>query len=404
MIMNSPEFKLTEQHQRTMIWTLLGLMPIIGMAIDLIAPSLPAISIALQVSAHVSKDLISIYLLGYAFGNFCTGILTDALGRRKLLLWSLAGFTVISIGPIFFPSIQILLWVRLLQGVTLGAISVLVRAIFADILPTEKLIKLGPIIAAMWGIGPVLGPVIGGYLQYYVGWQAGFCFFTFMSLIGFLAIFFIVPETHLLLQPLRLQTIKNNLAEIVENKIFLAMVLLMGLTYALIIVFNTAGPFLIQTVLQHTPVFFGHLALMLGLVYLLATLLCRYFLKRHQVEQLLFISINFGFIVTLILFVFSYYYRTNINFIAIVCAVMFFACGFVFPLAMGKGISVFRHIAGTATATMYLLNVSITSAAAFFTSFIIVQNIISLMWIFVTLLTLCMLIYWLMIYRGQVNS
>ena len=87
-----------------------------------------------------------------------------------------------SLAPVVFPSIQVLLIARFLQGVTIGAAAVITRAVYSDILPPEKLIRLGPLLATMWGIGPIIGPMIGGYLQFYFGWQAGFCFFAVISL------------------------------------------------------------------------------------------------------------------------------------------------------------------------------------------------------------------------------
>lgn len=70
-------------------------MPIIGMAVDLVSPSLPAISINLRISSTIAKDVISIYFLGYALGNFITGFLADAFGRKKLLRISLFTFFII---------------------------------------------------------------------------------------------------------------------------------------------------------------------------------------------------------------------------------------------------------------------------------------------------------------------
>jgi MFS transporter, DHA1 family, multidrug resistance protein len=55
-------------------------------------------------------------------------------------------------------------------------------------------------------------------------------------------------------------------------------------------------------------------------------------------------------------------------------AIMFFGAAFVFPLSMGKGMGIFRHISGTSNATMYLINVLITSLHAFLASFFVVQN------------------------------
>ena len=86
-----------------MMWTLLLLSPIIGITVDLVAPSLPAIAAGLHVSPSLAKGVISIYLLGYALGNFFTGFLTDALGRQKLLRIGLLGFLLASLAPVVFP-------------------------------------------------------------------------------------------------------------------------------------------------------------------------------------------------------------------------------------------------------------------------------------------------------------
>lgn len=85
----------------------------------------------------------------------------------------------------------------------------LARSICSDVLKPEKLARMGMVIGTMWGLGPVLGPIIGGYLQYYFGWTAGFYFFAIVELIEFIAVFLIVPETHFNRHPLNIQTIKR---------------------------------------------------------------------------------------------------------------------------------------------------------------------------------------------------
>ena len=362
-----------------MVWTLLLLSPIIGMAVDLVAPSLPAIAAGLHVSPSLAKGVISIYLLGYALGNFFTGFLTDALGRQKLLRIGLLGFLLASLAPVVFPSIQSLLIARFLQGMTIGGAAVVARAIYSDILPAEKLIRLGPLLGTMWGLGPVIGPVIGGYLQFYFGWQAGFFFFGLISLAMLIAIFIVIPETHFNRHPLHIKTMRKNLVETLSHKIFLALIILMGLTYSLIIVFNTAGPFFIQTQFHNSPVFFGHLALCLGLIFLLSTILCRFLLRQFKAEQLFLVTINVLFGIAFLLVIASYFFSKNIILVSLGSALMFFGTGFIFPVSMGKGMALFRHIAGTASAVMYFINVLLTSLASFLISFVNMQSAIPLM-------------------------
>ena len=390
---------LSQKQTKVITWVLLCLVPIVGMAVDLIAPSLPAISNDLHVSNGIAKDVISLYLLGYALGNFITGFLTDAWGRQKLIRLGLIGFIVASILPVIFKNIEIVLFARLAQGFTIGCVAVINRAILSDILPSSELTRLGVLIGTMFGLGPVIGPVIGGYLQFYFGYQACFGFFAIIAFIGLIAVFFFVPETHFNRHPLKITTIKHNLKEVFSHKHFMALVIIMGSVYSLLIAFNTIGPFLIQTKLNYTVVYFGHIALYMGLVFLLTTFISRYLLSKFQVEQIFFVIINLIFVLSIITLILCYFLDTNILMISIASGMMFSTCGFLFPMSMGKGLSLFRHIAGTATATMYLINILMTSLTAFILSFINIKTAIPMMWTYFLLVLICMIVYWTVIHK-----
>ncbi len=391
---------LSEKRTTLIIWTLLGLMPIVGMCVDLIAPSLPAISHNLNISTGITKDIISIYLLGYGLGDFFTGLLTDSLGRQKLLRLSLFGFFISSLLPLFAPKIEVLLVARFLQGFTIGSVAVVARAILSDILPTEKLVRMGTLIGAMWGFGPIIGPAIGGYLQFYFGWEATFVFFAIIVAIAFIIAFFVIPETHSNPTAFKLRVVRNNIREILSHQLFVAMAILMGLAYSLIIVFQTSGPFLIQTIMGYTPVFFGNLALVLGVMFLTATFICRSLLKKYETNNLLFAITNSLFAISIIALIISCFFDNNVILIAIISGIMFFGCGFTFPMSMGKGMSLFRHTAGTASAIMYLINILISSSSSFIISFINIHNTIQLFLIYFVILSLIFITYWKMVHKS----
>ena len=385
---------LSARYTQRIFWSILLMMPIIGMAIDLIAPSLPAIAYDLQISNKVVKNVISLYLVGYALGNFVTGLLTDALGRRRLLRIALSSFIVVSVLPVVLPHIAMLLFVRLLQGFLLGSVGVLVRAISSDILSPKKIVSLGILIGTMWGLGPVVGPVIGGYLQFYIGWKAGFCFLAMMTFFVSIGIFLIVPETHTHPQPLNRKKITLNLAEVFKHRAFMSLTTLMGLAYSLIITFHTAGPFLIQKSLGYSSIFFGHAALYLGLAFLVATFVCRYALKVYMFEKILFVIITGSLTIVCIMLMLAYFFPQSIALIVIASGCMFFMCGFIFPMSMGKGISFFQSIAGTAAAVMYLVNILMTGLAAFLVSFVKMHSAIPMLWIYFVIVLLSAGVYW----------
>lgn len=396
--MTTVSLALSASRRTAIVRILLCLLPVIGMVVDLVSPSLPAITQALHTSQTLGQDLISLYLLGYALGNFVTGFLTDAWGRRHLLLAAMSGFILASLLPVCWPSIGMLLLTRCLQGLMIGSISVVARSIYSDVLAPSELVRLGVLTGSMFALGPIIGPLLGGYLQVWFGWQACFVFLAGLMALLLLLIRRIVPETHFNRHPLRLTTIRRNLAEVLRHREFMGLVLMMGAVYSLSIAFNTVGPFLIQGRLHYSPIVFGHIALLLGCAFMLATFLCRWLIGRFAVERLLAVA-------TLLLLGVALGgllagWGLGGDHLALLCtvsALMFCAQGFIFPMSMGKGLAMFGHIAGTATALMFLINTLMTSLTAFVLSLLPISNPQDLLWVYLVLSLVCLLAHRMLI-------
>lgn len=93
----------------------------------------------------------------------------------------------------------------------------------------------------------------------------------------------------------------------------------------------------------------------------------------------------------------SYYFSQSVILIALASGAMFFSVGFIYPMSMGKGLSLFRHIAGTASAMMYLITMALISLTAFLASFIEIHSAIVLMQLYAVLLFIGVVVYWLML-------
>jgi DHA1 family bicyclomycin/chloramphenicol resistance-like MFS transporter len=387
----------SEKRTGLIVFVILSLYPLIGMGIDLISPSLPAISHSLNISNDFSKNLITFYLIGLMLGNFIVGFLSDALGRRKLMLLGLLVFVVVSLLPAIFGKPLVLLFARFFQGFAIAAFAVSSRAVLSDILPQDRLVRTATLIATMWGIGPIAGPIIGGYLQFYFNWQACFYFFAFMGLLGLIAVIFVVPETHFRRQPLQFHQLKNNFITIMTHRVFVGIIILMGITYSLLVVFNTLGPFLIQSSLGYSPVYFGHIASVMGLTFLSGTFLCRQLIKQIPPEKIFLYAICFVTVVAVISIIVSFFHERDIWVIIVPSLFMFLGCGIIYPAAMGKGLTLFRHLAGSGTAVMNLINVAIVSLVSLIMSFFYVDNAVPLMLIYFGLMILAAIIYYYLI-------
>lgn len=384
---------LSAKQVSRIVWVVLALYPMIGMGVDLIAPSLPAISFNLHVSHTIAKNLIAVYLLGFALGSFICGFLSDVFGRRKFLIGGLFVFMLVSLAPPLFPFPTILLLARFLQGLTIAGAVISVRSVLSDVLDQEQLMRVAPMISILWGIGPIVGPVIGGYLQHYFNWPACFYFFTIISFVELISMLMVVPETHSHYQSFDLKQIGRNLLTIVSHHQFLGVVILMGILYSLMIVFNTLGPFLIQKELGKTPIYFGHLALCLGTVFLLGSLACKYLLKYYRPEKIIFISLWIFLLIAVADLMLAYLHSQSMLLIVVSSLLMFLASGIIYPSAMSKSLVLFQHQAGTSGALTILIVQLTTSTSAFLMGFVDAKTAISLMVIYLIAIVLSMIIY-----------
>lgn len=133
----------------------------------------------------------------YAFTQFIfspvVGNLSDKYGRRPIILISLFGFTIDYIFLALSPNIYWLFIGRIIAGIT-GASITTASAYIADISTNEDRAKNFGLIGAAFGVGFIIGPVIGGFLGHY-GSIVPFYAAAVLCLINFLYGYFILPES-----------------------------------------------------------------------------------------------------------------------------------------------------------------------------------------------------------------
>tara|TARA_R100000005_G_scaffold48815_1_gene23398 strand:+ start:7469 stop:9022 length:1554 start_codon:yes stop_codon:yes gene_type:complete len=153
----------------------------------------------MQGTMSATQDQISWVLTSYivaaAIMTPPTGVLAARLGRRRLFIIMVIGFTITSMLCGAAASLTEIVVFRLLQGVFGAGLVPLSQAILLDTYPTEKHGSA----MAIWGmgvmVGPILGPTLGGYLTEYYNWRWVFYInlpFGILALLGILAF---VPET-----------------------------------------------------------------------------------------------------------------------------------------------------------------------------------------------------------------
>ena len=375
---------------------LLIIVPLLmGMGVDLYVPSLPAITHYFHVNSGLTQLTIGFYVLGYGVGQLFLGVLSDSFGRRKILLLSGIFYMLFSLSASISPNIYMLILCRFLQGVCIAGLGAVCRAMAADcFLDKLALTKAITYYSISWALGPIIGPFIGGYLQHYFNWKADFYFFFLYGLFVFTYIVFLVPETFFDLQPFHPVKIFRIMKKISISPLFLIYTFLASLIYGILVVFNVIGPFLIQGELKYSAVSYGYIALFLGLLYFLGNILNRYLINYFEPTKVSYFAIVCAFPIMLIALFFDRFINMNLINILIPILLLFFCCGIALSNTTARCMSLFREMAGTASAVFGFFMAGGVALMTFIATGVLKTNTqIPMMITFVIIITLSIILF-----------
>lgn len=176
---------------------LLGALAMFGpFAIDTIFPAFPEIERDFAVSAVAMQQTISIYLIAYALVSIFHGPISDARGRKPVILWGVVLFALASIGAALAQSLPQLLVARAVQGMSAGAGLIVGRAIIRDCMDGHDAQRLMSLVTMIFSVAPAIAPIFGGWVMGWSDWRT-----IFWSLSAFSAVLLVLcllwlPETH----------------------------------------------------------------------------------------------------------------------------------------------------------------------------------------------------------------
>ena len=177
------------------ILTLILLASISALTMNIFLPSLPNIASELNSSTSILGLSVGIYLASSAVLQLIIGPFSDQFGRRPLILWSLFIFCISTLATVFVTNTAQFLILRIFQAIS-ASCMVLARAIVRD--TTESIEKAGSKIAYVtmgMALVPMVGPAIGGVLDYQYGWEASFWLLFILGMVILIIAFFDVGET-----------------------------------------------------------------------------------------------------------------------------------------------------------------------------------------------------------------
>ncbi len=229
-------------------WALAVLLAVLGMlgpfSIDTYIPAFAGIAKALDATPTQMQQTLSAYLFGFAFMNLFHGALADSFGRRPVVLWGIALFTLASLGCALSQNIGQLVFFRALQGLSTGAGIVVSRAVVRDMFPPAQAQKVMSQVTIYFGVAPAVAPIVGGWLFVHLGWHSIFWFLTGVGVVLWTANYRLLPETlhesHK--QPFNVRNLMQGYKQLGANPRFLLLALASGVPFNGMFLYVLAAP------------------------------------------------------------------------------------------------------------------------------------------------------------------
>ena len=221
-------------------------------SIDTIFPAFPAIARELGASPFAMQQTISVYMIAYALMSLFHGPLSDALGRRRVILVGVAVFVLASIGCALAGSVGSLLTFRALQGISAGAGLIVGRAIIRDCFDGVEAQRLMATVSMIFGIAPAIAPIVGGWVVAFAHWPMIFWLLAAFAAALWFACLAWLPETHPRERrvPLSFAELATTYRRISADRAFLPLALAGTLNFNALFVYIASAPAFVLNLLK----------------------------------------------------------------------------------------------------------------------------------------------------------
>jgi DHA1 family bicyclomycin/chloramphenicol resistance-like MFS transporter len=241
--------------ERLRVFLILGALSAIGpLSIDMYLPALPKLTHDLGAGASLVQLTLTACLVGLAAGQMIAGPISDMWGRRRPMFVGIAIYTLASLACVVAPSVELLIALRLIQGVAGAACIVISRAVVRDMHDGPAAARFFSLLMLVNGVAPVAAPVIGAQVLRVTSWRGVFVVLTLLGLLMTLSLFGL-RET---LPPRErhaggLRAALRTYRELCADRVYLGYALAGGLAFAAMFAYISGSPFVLQNIYGMSP-------------------------------------------------------------------------------------------------------------------------------------------------------
>lgn len=243
-------------RRSTTVLLILGALVALGpLSTDAYVPGLPWLAEDLNSSASLVQLTVTTCLIGLAVGQLVAGPMSDAMGRRRPLLFGLGVYTLAGLLCAVAPTIQALILFRGVQGVGGAFALVIAYAAVRDRYAGSTAARYFSVLLLVTGLAPILAPIVGAQILEIAGWREIFVALAVLSGAVLVASTLALPES--LPQPLRraggLADVGSIYRQLLGDRLFLRYVLTNAFVFAAMFAYIAGSPFVLQDIYGLSP-------------------------------------------------------------------------------------------------------------------------------------------------------
>lgn len=327
-------------------------VPLAGASTDIYLPSLPYMAQAFSVDPNFVQLTITSFVLAMAIGQYIAGPVSDALGRRNLIIASLVLQVVAIVGILSTAHMGVVIAIRAVQGMACAFMIVPGRAILNDCFTGIELKKKYNYLTMSFALSPIIAPFIGGYCQHWFGWQASFIFILLYSIILLGVMLLFTEETLQTRRKFSPSHIIRNYKVIMSRPTFLYPTIFLGVVFGYTSLNNVLGPFIFHNLLSLNAVQYGYVALTIGGAWFTGNSLNRILFHHHYLKKVV-ASLIIQTVMIALMLVLAYFERLNVATFLIPLCVVVACAAMIFSVFVGECLSQFPQLAGSANAFLF---------------------------------------------------
>jgi DHA1 family bicyclomycin/chloramphenicol resistance-like MFS transporter len=345
---------------------MLSFMTALGpLATDLYLPSMPHIGAALGATPAAVQLTLSAYLIGFSVGQIVYGPVSDALGRKPVLVAAFALFVAATIACAASTSIEMLIVARALQAFGGAGPIILARTMVRDLYEGPRAGRELSTMGSIMGITPIIAPVLGGFLQIAFGWRAIFMTMAVGGVILAALATMLVPETNRFRDASRLapRAILQSYKVVSKSGAYRAYVALLALSYAGLFAFISASSFVMQGVYGLNEITFGIAFAICSVSFVLGTLIGTRIVSRRGFDGTIRVGVVLLAVGGIGQWLGAFFLPDEIVAFVIPEMIYFAGIGLVLPQSMAGAMAPFPERAGAASSLAGFVQMVCASAA-----------------------------------------